>query len=78
MPESPFFQGRYGKGNGQEFVKHFMVEFRRDNSLDRDWRIYSDRKGSQVSPHIGNTHVFFEDPPPPPLLKPLDIEMNGA
>jgi hypothetical protein len=23
------FQGRYGKGNGQEYLEHFMIEYRR-------------------------------------------------
>ena len=42
------FQGRYGKGKGQEYLEKFMVEYRRGDD-NAEWRIYADRKGKQVN-----------------------------
>ena len=46
------FQGRYGKGKGQEFLEKFMLEFRRGGDNNGEWRIYADRKGKQVNVHL--------------------------
>ena len=40
------FQGRYGKGKGQEYLEQFLVEYRRPGM--QDWRVYSNNKGKQV------------------------------
>lgn len=42
-------QGRYGKGSGQEYLQHFMVEYKRPGILS-EWRLYSDKDSQQVKP----------------------------
>jgi hypothetical protein len=56
------FQGRYGKGNGQEYLEHFMVEFRRPGLLS-DWRLYTDKTGNQVSIQAAmQRYLLFQQP----------------
>lgn len=39
-------QGRFGNGQGQEYVEHFFIEYWRE-SLDR-WTMYKDATGDKV------------------------------
>ena len=55
------FQGRYGKGKGQEYLEKFMVEYRRGGGDNVEWRIYADRKGKQVN----NMHLYCGFRPKP-------------
>ena len=41
-------QGRYGKGTGQEYLKFFMVEYKRPG-IHAEWRLYTDKNSHQVS-----------------------------
>ena len=43
---SSFLQGRYGKGNGQEYLTEYRLEYRRPN-LD-EWTIYKTKDGTKV------------------------------
>ena len=40
-------QGRYGKGTGQEYLKYFMVEYKRPGT-HTEWRLYTDKNSQQV------------------------------
>ena len=40
------FQGRYGKGKGQEYLQQFMVEYKMPGI--KDWKVYANRKGKEV------------------------------
>ncbi len=44
---SLILQGRYGKGNGQEYLKEYMVEYRRPG-LSK-WKLYKDKDGNKVN-----------------------------
>ena len=39
-------QGRYGKGTGQEYLKHFMVEYKMGGGSP--WKVYADKNAEQV------------------------------
>ena len=39
-------QGRYGKGNGQEYLTEYMLEYRRPALSD--WTIYKTKDGTKV------------------------------
>ena len=47
------FQGRYGKGKGQEFLQQFLIEYRHlEMGRANTWMVYSDKNGKQVKESI--------------------------
>ena len=50
-----FLQGRYGKGSGQEYLKFFMVEYKRPG-IHAEWRLYTDKNSHQVS--LSTYYIF--------------------
>ena len=43
-------QGRYGRGTGQEYLKHFKVEYNDGRSgSSAQWKVYSDQNSHQVN-----------------------------
>ena len=48
LTREPFIlQGRYGKGTGQEYLKHFMIEYK-GPGIYSQWRLYADKDSHQV------------------------------
>ena len=45
--EQFILQGRYGKGTGQEYLKHFMIEYK-GPGIYSQWRLYADKDSHQV------------------------------